>query len=125
MEVRSKPGIIPNSLIIKPEIQAPVMPKKFEGNSSETKPHPLSVGSKVSRIKKVDIEIINKIRDVLFLKSLIKSLLSEISLFVFTIYKNQFTMNCNVLKTNLTFSSSLQQFYNCPLEKRVHNRFQD
>ena len=30
MEVRSKPGIIPNSLIIKPEIQAPTIPKKFE-----------------------------------------------------------------------------------------------
>ena len=125
MEVRSKPGIIPNSLIIKPEIQAPTIPKKFEGNLSETKPHPLSVGSKVSKIKKVDIEIKNKIRDVLFFKSLIENLLSEISLFVFTIYKNQFTKNRNVLKTNLIFSLFLQQFQNCPLKKFVNNHFQD
>ena len=61
IEERKNPGKIPNSLIINPDKNDPISPKKFFGIFSETIPQPGSSGWNENKAKKIDIELKNKI----------------------------------------------------------------
>ena len=78
IEERNNPGKMPNSLITNPEKNAPISPKKFFGTFSETTLQPESSGSNENKIKKIDIELKNKIEDNILLISLIYKLLYSI-----------------------------------------------
>ena len=62
-----KPGIRPNSLIIKLEIHDPASPKMLVGSLTETTPQPGSLGLKVNKDKKMAIDTQKSINIILFL----------------------------------------------------------
>ena len=66
-KLTSKPGIRPNSLIIRLEIHDPTSPKILCDSWTETTPQPGSLGLKVNKDKKMAIDTQKSINIILFL----------------------------------------------------------
>tara|TARA_Y100000991_G_scaffold199336_1_gene170991 strand:- start:51 stop:398 length:348 start_codon:yes stop_codon:yes gene_type:complete len=81
------PGNIPNCLIMKPDIKAPVLLYKFVGISPVTSPQAGSFGLKENKIKKSEIDKIKRTIARLLIKTLVRKDLSLTSPSTFTIKK--------------------------------------